>query len=632
MSNNITMFSIKELFSKGDMYIIPIYQRNFSWEQSHLQQLVQDVWDSCRHAPNRNYYLGTLVVHKNAQKLYETIDGQQRLTTINIILCAMLNEIEEDNTFSWFKGVNLTYQLRQRASSSLKQLYEHINPSDIEDKHIYQMYNCVQSVMETVFECSMSKDNATFLERYNLFKQYFFQKVIITRTPLPSDIDLNHYFEIMNTRGEQLEKHEILKARILYQLKDNPKASWLANHIWEACADMSKYVQMGIISPKLRHLIFSYDMNTLNTADFDTLVNLTQDYWDAGDSSPRSIIDIITGNTDQTSTKSGDETENRDNDEPRFYSVINFSNFLLHVLRITSKKDIPLDDKRLLEIFDSEKIDTAFARQFIYNLLKTRFLFDKFIIKRDFSDGKEYAKWNIQKIEVYDKGYSYINTFSDTQKKNIMIQSMFHVSLPSQNYKHWLCAALLYLSEHSDGYGLYDYLNRLSHAYMLDRFMQPSNEQLDYYKIIFENKGIPIHNCPEPLNLPRFDTGIDVFYFNYLDMQLWLEDYAPEFVFTSRSSIEHFYPQHPMENFEHMDNEHLHSFGNLCLISSSKNSRLSNFSPIQKTDFYNKSTTIDSIKQKLMMDICKEKGNWECSDIEKHTGKMKEELIKSLKS
>ena len=50
--------------------------------------------------------------------------------------------------------------------------------------------------------------------------EYLLDKVRILRTELPPNTDLNHYFEIMNTRGEQLEKHEILKARLLKKLKD----------------------------------------------------------------------------------------------------------------------------------------------------------------------------------------------------------------------------------------------------------------------------------------------------------------------------------------------------------------------------------------------------------------------------
>lgn len=630
MSNNPSMFSIQKLFSNGERYIIPIYQRNYDWEQTHLHQLIQDIWDNCNQSNGRNYYIGILVAHRTPQGLYQTIDGQQRLTTINIMLCAMQNEIEkQDNSYPWFKDVNLTYQFRDSASSSLKKLYEHVDPSRIEDDHINTMYNCVKPTMENVFGQSLSNDPSKFLEYFEKFKHYFFNNVIITRVLLPSDTDLNHYFEIMNTRGEQLEKHEILKANILYALKNEPKALWLGNRIWEACADMNRYVQMGFADINLRRCIFSKNLNKLEAPNFDILISTITEFAEEENSSLFSIIDIYE-NRIQINDNSDNNSSDIHNDEERFNSIINFPNFLLQVLRVMCKDDIPLNDKQLLEIFNQKEINPKFAKDFLYHLLKLRFLFDKYIIKRDFID-EEDGKWNILKIAVQDKGYRYNNSFVENQKNNIMIQSMFHVSLPSQNYKHWLCAALLYLSAHNNGDGLYEYLNCLSHAYMLDRFIQSGDNQLDYFTIIFKNNGMPVHHCPKKLILPRFDTNIDIFYFNYLDMQLWLNGIGKvsDFTFTARNSVEHFYPQHPMENFEPMDEMHLHSFGNLCLINSGKNSKMSNFSPLQKTDFYKKSN-FDSIKQKIMMDICENKKGWTVSDIDKHANDMEHVLIKSL--
>ena len=94
MNKDIPSFSIKELFEKNDSYIIPIYQRNYTWGQGEITQLIQDIsdfaFDPKKH--DNNYYIGTLVVyerHVDNQIIYETIDGQQRLTTLNILLNAI---------------------------------------------------------------------------------------------------------------------------------------------------------------------------------------------------------------------------------------------------------------------------------------------------------------------------------------------------------------------------------------------------------------------------------------------------------------------------------------------------------------------------------------------------------------
>lgn len=659
MSNDPIILSVRDLFSKDDQYVIPIYQRNYAWEQTHLQQLIQDIWDSCDYASNRKYYIGTLVVHETREG-YETIDGQQRLTTLNIMLCYMQNKLEnKKNAFSWF-NMNLKYQLRDKATSVLTQLYErgaHFGASNKKDENseedtaIKYMYDEVQPAMENVFGYSFSQNKDAFIKCYNKFKSYLLNHVIIARVSLPADTDLNHYFEIMNTRGEQLEKHEILKARIFDALANDQQALDLAELIWQACADMNKYVQMGFATTKLRQAIFSSKWDTLKAANFDELLAATAGLTEKENRSAFSIAEAL--RTSASKGESSDNTEAQSDNESRFSSVINFPNFLLQVLKVTTLADmpsipqedhIPLDDKRLLVTFDPFLKNATFAKKFLYQLLRLRFLFDKYIIKRERVDNKEDSSWSIRNLRAESPNKQgrnsfvprYGNTYKDDDEQNalVMIQSMFHVSLPSQSYKNWLCAALWYLSKHNDGNGLYDYLTDLSHAYMLDRFAYPFEEPVDYYTIIFQNRGKAVNRCPRILELPRFDTYVDVFYFNYLDMQLWLEykdkyKWVRNFVFTSRNSVEHFYPQHP-DNGAALDDDYLHSFGNLCLISRSRNSQLSNKMPLKKTEFYDDSN-IDSIKQAMMMKLCKKDRKWDEDEIDAHAQAMEEVLINSLK-
>ena len=123
------MLNIKNLLS-GDSYMIPMYQRNYAWQEDNLKQLVQDVLDSMDRG--RNYYIGTLVVYNRENGDFETIDGQQRLTTLNIMLCAIKNEILNDATkLSWYKNVNITYEYRDRSSQTLTALYNHDNNANM---------------------------------------------------------------------------------------------------------------------------------------------------------------------------------------------------------------------------------------------------------------------------------------------------------------------------------------------------------------------------------------------------------------------------------------------------------------------------------------------------------------------
>lgn len=54
--------TIQDLFQSENQYSIPIYQRNYAWEEDQISQLIQDIYDV--YEENKNYYLGNLIVYK----------------------------------------------------------------------------------------------------------------------------------------------------------------------------------------------------------------------------------------------------------------------------------------------------------------------------------------------------------------------------------------------------------------------------------------------------------------------------------------------------------------------------------------------------------------------------------------
>ena len=79
-------------------YEIPIYQRDYAWTEPQIRQLILDIADYAKDKSNCNYYIGTLIVYERKddyETIYETIDGQQRLTTLSIILNLLYNKNKE---------------------------------------------------------------------------------------------------------------------------------------------------------------------------------------------------------------------------------------------------------------------------------------------------------------------------------------------------------------------------------------------------------------------------------------------------------------------------------------------------------------------------------------------------------
>lgn len=637
-NNKIVELNIKSLFSSGK-YIIPIYQRNFAWGESEITQLIQDIVDYSKKDNSPNYYIGTLIVDEKKidnSCIFYTIDGQQRLTTLTILLSAIKNMYNDVVKISQWYKLNLEFESRKISTETIQHLFEGYESDNIEyNTAIKQAYDDSIKALKRIL-----KENHTLNEEFcekiaiKKFCDYLLENVFILRVSVPEDTDLNHYFEIMNSRGEQLEKHEILKAKCLEILnQENENLSYVFTLIWEACSNMERYVQYGFKSNQRNGIFGKNDWNCLMCNNIDEVAIVLEGLKKNGNSdsysNEKSLEYLIT-------TVPMEEPENEKEETPdRFNTVINFSNFLLHILRIQTKTDIALDDKRLIELFEphlknKDKIKlTEFVKTFGFNLLKCKFLFDKFIIKREFLKGTE--RWSLKRLKWYNNNkVSYVNTFGDDNgnefenREILMLLAMFHVSTPTLVYKHWLNAALKYVFE-NENINFVDYkayLENIAKAFLYDRFI--ANSSRDYFEIIYTNKGVSVNNDIDELKLDQ-GTAVENFIFNYLDYMLW-KKYVTEyssFEYTFRSSVEHYYPQNPIEGNPVIESKYLDNFGNLCLISRSKNSRLSNYMPQAKKEHYQNSTSIDSIKQRLMMKY----EHWNINEIESHGKEMKELLL-----
>ena len=652
MSDQPKQLSIRALLDGNDEYVIPMYQRNYAWEEGEITQLIQDVIDYLpkQDKPARNYYIGSLVVYERPDSktpVFETIDGQQRLTTLSLLTSYLKNTKVVD--LAWYSNLSIHFDSREHSRATFAAIFEgrfKDDPAEVlAEKQIntgiLNGYRLIQKVLPQKL-----KDNGVSAQQ---FADFLFRYVQIMRVKVPADTDLNHYFEIMNNRGEQLEKHEVLKARMMEKLKGCELSKNCLHTVWEACANMERYVQMGF-TPGQRGSIFGeQNWGRLEPTNFDELTAALHRSPEVAykEGVKLSLTDIIA-----RPSVSAEKTDNGEDAPERFNTVINFPNFLLHVLQVATEKKIPLDDKQLLDTFKTHVFDQldpiAAVKRFTFSLLRCKYLFDQYVIKREFIKGAD--GWSLKRFKWNDGGErsragrgSYVNTFGEEDgseginRRILMLLSAFHVSTPTLVYKHWLNAALHYLfhAEQVEAQAYLQYMESVAKAFVFDRFLA-SETGLEYFAMIYGNKGVCQTRregvTAETLK-PRLSFGSieNNLVFNFLDYLLWLEHQGDERVkpyeFTFRSSVEHYYPQHPLPGHVQLDAEPLNSFGNLCLISHDKNSRLSNFMPSAKKEFY-QNNSIDSVKQHLMMNT----EPWDAHAISAHYQQMMDVLLKNLAS
>lgn len=672
MSKTPIQLSVRSLLSDGE-YLIPMYQRNYAWEEAEIRQLVRDVADNV--GGNLPYHIGTLVVHRRPDGMLETIDGQQRLTTLILLACLLKNEKREHVDMAWFDRLGIRFECRPASSRTLGAAFHGVlvkdDPESIADEDVNASLRAGYRLVRQALDTELTR-RSTAKVGVTEFANYLLERVCIVRVKVPEKTDLNHYFEIMNNRGEQLEKHEVLKSKLMDTLDRHcPAEEREANRrclhaVWEACMEMERYLQMGFPVAARDRLFGRGDWSSPRVENFTTLRDALEEARTeieklgsdpegaAHDSSDEMTLEEII----HSQANPGSPEDSVESLPEQFNTIINFPNFLLHVLRVhlaeETGEEVSLDDKQLIPSFEQHLLEAAnpgeAAKGFVFSLFRCKHLLDHYVLKREFVGGKDH--WSLKKCK-WSKGSSgsggspsYVNTFSkdedaeaddDINRRILTLLSAFHVSTPTMAYKYWLNAALAYLfrEEEVRAEAYLDYLESVARAFVFDRFLA-ADEGVEYFDMIHRRRGecATRRGTLQPVDLGRrlvFGAIDNNLVFNYLDYLIWLRDRKRfgSWDFTFRSSVEHFYPQTPVDEVPALEGEALHCFGNLCLISHSKNSRLSNLPPEAKRSLY-PNNTFDSPKQRLMLDEL-EKGSWNEEAIFRHDSAMKNLLLDSLK-
>ena len=611
--------SVNRLLNE-DTYAIPLYQRNFAWTYDEIEQLLNDVADAFQE--NRdNYYIGTLVVNKE-NDIFKIIDGQQRTTALNLIALALKHEFGFDR----LKAINLTFPARKKSNENIQKLFTKQKISEDDENELTRGYGHAKDALKKVLE-----------ERHlnpQSFVDYLFENVIIFRSILPEDLDLNLYFERFNSRGEQLEAHEILKAQMMSKFGEDQEMAQKFARIWDACAEFDKPV-INAFTKKAkkkhhdaeREKIFPLKWIKGNNYQNSFLLNIDEflSQIEVQSTNKKSLLSSIE-NKESTTVKVISHT----NEVEKYRTIINFETFLYFVYYITfgnvSPSDIQLDDKKLLETFENiTSVNTSIedVTLFIRNLLKLKFIFDNLVVRmsQETNNRRQENDWFLQKVyrndynnktggDLYVQYYYDKNSFEKFNDDILMLQSMFAVTFTANRDSRWLYEILQFLFNHIEE------LNQAEFASLFKDFLEKMAVRYAE-ESLFDKDG----------NIKRYGA-ILVYDFNFIDYILWKNrsdlkgKYSSvafeDFKFTYRRSIEHWFPQHPNsdERVEKIDDKFLHSFGNLCIITDSQNSKFGNLVPSAKYKQWEGIFNRQSLKLQMMADVTVKNDKWGIREIQ----------------
>ncbi|WP_151957853.1 DUF262 domain-containing protein [Acinetobacter guillouiae] len=224
-------YPLAKIFSSDFQYLIPSYQRPYTWEEQHASVLFDDLYNFFQTEKEDEYFLGSIVLIKEEGKpKAEVIDGQQRLTTLTIlfsVFAALDPNGVHGELYEYifepgkrFQGINPQPRLtlRERDKEFFKKYVQELKFEELfkldneqlenEAKlHIKKNSKVLYDKVKTAFE-----HNPQQLEAFIIF---LVQRCFIVAVTTPSQNTAFRVFSVMNSRGLDLQPTDIIKADVI---------------------------------------------------------------------------------------------------------------------------------------------------------------------------------------------------------------------------------------------------------------------------------------------------------------------------------------------------------------------------------------------------------------------------------
>ena len=224
---------LKDVFNDKYLFEIPLYQRPYAWTTEQVDELLDDLKDAMRRDNEAPYFLGSVVLIKDDHDtLSQVVDGQQRLTTLTMLLCVLRDlssnsdskqEIDEfiRQKGSLYKGTEDIFRLLPRERDR-KFFQENVQESNSTAKFLQQDPVKFTDSQRRMFanirylHRELTKLDEAERDRLGI---YVAQKCLLVVVSASDEESAYRIFSVMNDRGLDLSPTDILKATIIGKIK-----------------------------------------------------------------------------------------------------------------------------------------------------------------------------------------------------------------------------------------------------------------------------------------------------------------------------------------------------------------------------------------------------------------------------
>ncbi|KAA8680979.1 DUF262 domain-containing protein [Vibrio gigantis] len=300
MSKNITgaEYALSKIFSSDFDYEIPPYQRPYAWTTEQAGELFDDLYDFYQHEAEESYFLGSIVLVKEENKPHsQVIDGQQRLTTLTILIAALTSLMEDDEArnecFTYIQEPGKKFQgIPAKPRLALRQRDREFFANTVQTLKFDELANIDEATLANESQVNIRK-NALLLQaklRKSLvneqslinFGVFLMTRCFLVAVTSPSQQSAFRVFSVLNNRGLDLLPSDLIKADAIGKIAEQKRDEF--NDTWEAIEvetgrddlnDLLTYIRMIYAKTKAkRALLEEFKEHVLiKTPEPETLIN-----------------------------------------------------------------------------------------------------------------------------------------------------------------------------------------------------------------------------------------------------------------------------------------------------------------------------------------------------------------------
>ena len=262
--------TVSNLINHTDKFLVPIYQRKYEWEKKHCKKLFDDM------TTIKNHYIGNIICVKaeTTSNIMEIIDGQQRITTIFLILWAMYHliknglvkseiscdEIHEDFLIKKFLKQKNNYRLspNKKDSADFEAVIE--NKIDVNNKYHSKIIENYK-----FFYKELQKEGKSIDFIYESIQNSGVVAITALKSENPQLI-----FESINSTGRPLKLYDKVKNFLLIQLKTEDQNE-LYNKYWEKIEELSTSTKKDELEAFIKDYLFLKNKGTQEDTAYEKL-------------------------------------------------------------------------------------------------------------------------------------------------------------------------------------------------------------------------------------------------------------------------------------------------------------------------------------------------------------------------